>query len=262
MPFFDSAGVPIHYRDQGTGPPVVLVHGFAASARSNWEEPGWIAYLAAKYRVVVLDVRGHGLSGKPHEREAYGRENMSGDVVRLLDHLGIERALLMGYSMGAAISLNAVLNHRERFRASVLGGMGIGAGGMAEPGRIHSIVQVLLATDPKPILDQIARESAALAGTAREFRRFAEANHNDLEALAACIAHERPDFAAARLASISIPVMVVIGTKDNLVGSAEELARAIPGAELVELEGRNHMNSVGDQRYKEAVARFFADAPP
>jgi pimeloyl-ACP methyl ester carboxylesterase len=97
---------------------------------------------------------------------------------------------------------------------------------------------------------------------AREFRRFAEANRNDLKALGACIAHDRPDFSPLRLASISIPVMVVIGTNDTLVGSADELAHAIPGAELVQLEGRDHLNAVGDKRYKEAVARFFTAAPP
>jgi pimeloyl-ACP methyl ester carboxylesterase len=261
MPFFDSAGVPIHYRDQGAGPPVVLVHGFAASARSNWEETGWFAFLGAKYRVIALDCRGHGLSAKPYDREAYGPVNMGGDVVRLLDHLGIERALLMGYSMGAAISLHTMLTHGERFRAVVLGGIGIGPGGMAERGRIHSIARVLLADDTKAVLDEIARESERHANMAREFRRFAEANYNDLKALAACIAHDRPDFSPERLASITVPVMVVIGTKDNMVGSGDDLANAIPGAELVTLEGRDHLNAVGDKRFKEAVARFFDAAP-
>ena len=261
MPIFDSAGVPIHYRDQGTGPPVVLVHGFAASARSNWEETNWISFLGARYRVLALDCRGHGLSGKPHEREAYGPENMGGDIIRLLDHLGIARALLMGYSMGAAISLHTVLSHPTCFRALVLGGIGTGPGGMAERGRTQSIAQVLLAEDPRPIIDKMARDFGRVAEMAREFRRFAEANRNDLKALGACIAHDRPDFSPARLATISIPVMVVIGTKDTLVGSAEELARAIPGAKLVELEGRDHLNAVGDKRFKEAVERFFSSAP-
>ncbi len=252
MPIFDSAGVPIHYQDQGGGAPVVLVHGFAASARSNWEETGWIGFLSAKYRVLALDSRGHGLSGKPHEREAYGPENMGGDIVRLLDHLGIGRARLMGYSMGAAISLHTVLSHGSRFRALVVGGIGSGPGGMAERGRTQRIAQALLAEDRSSIGDEMERE----------FRRFAEANRNDLKALAACIARDRPDFSPARLASISIPLMVVIGTKDTLVGSADELAHAIPGAELVKLEGRDHLNAVGDKRYKEAVERFFAAAPP
>jgi len=262
MPIFDSAGVPIHYLDQGAGPPVVLVHGFAASARSNWGETGWIAFLSAKYRVLALDCRGHGLSGKPHEREAYGPVNMGGDIIRLLDHLGIGRTLLMGYSMGAAISLHTVLSHGGHFRALVLGGIGTGPRGMAEPGRTHSIAQVLLAHDPRLILEKMARDFGRMAEMAREFRRFAEANRNDLKALGACIAHDRPDFSPARLATIRIPVMVVIGTKDTLVGSADELAREIPGAELVKLEGRDHLNAVGDKRYKEAVARFFSAAPP
>ena len=251
MPIFDSAGVSIHYQDQGAGAPVVLIHGFAASVRSNWEETGWISFLGASYRVLALDCRGHGLSGKPHEREAYGPENMGGDIIRLLDHLGIGRAMLMGYSMGAAISLHTVLSHGARFRALVLGGIGTGPGGMAERGRLERIAQALLAQQRDSIADEMARE----------FRRFAAANRNDLKALAACIAHDRPDFSPQRLASIRIPVMPAIGTKDMLVGSADELAHAIPGAELVKLEGRDHLNAVGDRHFKEAVARFFADAP-
>lgn len=251
MPIFDSAGVSIHYRDQGAGAPVVLVHGFAASARGNWEETGWISFLGANHRVLALDCRGHGLSAKLHEGAAYGPENMGGDIIRLLDHLGIERALLMGYSMGAAISLHTVLNHSARFRAMVIGGLGTGPGAMAERGRLERIAEALLAEDLASISDQMARE----------FRRFAEANHNDLRALAACILHDRPDFGPARLASIRIPVMVAIGTEDMMIGSADELADAIPGARLIKLEGRNHLNAVGDRRFKQAVARFFAAAP-
>ncbi|MGD0075377.1 MAG: alpha/beta hydrolase [Candidatus Binataceae bacterium] len=251
MPVFDSAGVPIHFQDNGAGPPAVLVHGFAASARSNWEETRWVSFLAANYRVIALDCRGHGMSGKPHESEAYGPENMGGDIIRLLDHLGIGRALLMGYSMGAAISLHTVLGHPTRFRALVLGGIGSGPGGMAERGRIPRIAQALLADDPRSLSDEMERQ----------FRRFAEANRNDLKALAACIMRDRPDFNPALLGTIDIPVMVVIGTRDTWVGSADDLARAIPGAELVRLEGRDHLNAVGDKRYKDAVARFFGGAP-
>ena len=123
MPFFDSAGVKIHYHDVGSGEAVVLVHGFASTAEHNWGGTGWIAALSAKYRVIAPDVRGHGLSDKPHEREAYGYASMGADVTRLMDHLGIERALLIGYSMGASIAIELMLSRPGRFRAIVLGGI-------------------------------------------------------------------------------------------------------------------------------------------
>ena len=92
---------------------VVLVHGFASTVDHNWGGTGWIAALSQKYRVIAPDVRGHGLSDKPHVAQAYGYASMGADVTRLMDHLGIERALLMGYSMGASIAIELMLSRPE-----------------------------------------------------------------------------------------------------------------------------------------------------
>src|SRR5262245_1062648 len=94
---FDSAGVNIQYLDTGTGVPVVLLHGFTGSYARHWEAPGVVAALqTAGYRVIAMDCRGHGQSGKPHEVSQYGLE-MVQDVIRLLDRLHIERTHLVGY---------------------------------------------------------------------------------------------------------------------------------------------------------------------
>jgi len=233
------------------GAPVVLVHGFASHLRGNWEQPGWIDLLARKYRVVALDCRGHGESGKPHDRMAYTAEEMTGDVIRLMDHLGLQRSLLMGYSMGGSIALQLALNFPKRFRAVVLGGVGGGAGGMGTPGRAESIVRALLAEDKKSITEVVPKT----------FREFAERNGNDLKALAACMSRPRPEANLDALKAISLPMMIAVGTNDTLVGDPQLLARSIPGCELVLLEGRDHLSAVGDKRYKEAVTRFFASAP-
>ena len=113
MPFFDSAGIKIHYSDVGAGEAIVLVHGFASTVEHNWGGTGWIAALSEKYRVIAVDVRGHGLSDKPHEPGSYRYASMGADVTRLMDHLGIERALLMGYSMGASIAIELMLSIRS-----------------------------------------------------------------------------------------------------------------------------------------------------
>src|SRR5277367_6316462 len=99
MPFFDSSGTRIHYQDAGAGDPVVLVHGFASTADHNWGSTGWMEALPRKYRAIAPDVRGHGLSDKPRTPEAYGYASMGADVTRLMEHLGMSRAILMGYSM-------------------------------------------------------------------------------------------------------------------------------------------------------------------
>ena len=120
---FDSSGVPIHYRVEGRGEPVVLIHGLHASAQMNWGAPGIIADLAKTYRVIALDCRGHGQSGKPAAEGAYGVQ-MVEDIVRLLDHLKLRSAHIVGYSMGGMIALKLAVLHPDRVRSTTLGGMG------------------------------------------------------------------------------------------------------------------------------------------
>jgi pimeloyl-ACP methyl ester carboxylesterase len=124
-------------------------------------------------------------------------------------------------------------------------------GGMATPGRADSIVKALLAEDKSEIADVIPRT----------FRNFAEANGNDLKALAACMSRPRSESNLEALKSIRVPVLIVVGTNDVLVGSPDHLVQAIPKAQLLKIEGRDHLSTVGDKRYKEAVAKFFAAAP-
>lgn len=124
---FDSGGVKIRYVTEGKGEPVVLIHGLAANAGS-WSQTGLkkvnvFAALAKDYRVIAMDCRGHGKSDKPHDPDKYGPE-MTDDVVRLLDHLKISKAHVVGYSMGAGITCDLMLKHPERVRSATLGAGG------------------------------------------------------------------------------------------------------------------------------------------
>jgi pimeloyl-ACP methyl ester carboxylesterase len=250
MPFFDSDGLKIHYEDRGTGDPAVLVHGFASNAENNWGMTGWLDLLARDHRVVALDCRGHGQSDKPHERAAYAASAMEDDVIALMDHAGIRRALLMGYSMGGRISMGLLLRYPQRFRAVVLGGIGQVVA-VNDPARRASIVEALLAPDASSVKAEIAKQ----------FRRFAESNRNDLKALAACMGADRTTIAATALANNRVPVLLAVGSKDTVVASTRALATTIRSSRLVEIEGRDHLNTPGDKRYKEAVLEFFAAAP-
>jgi len=120
---FDSAGVKIHYVVKGRGEPVVLIHGLDSSAAMNWSVPGIIAELARHYQVIALDCRGHGQSDKPAAEGAYGT-NMVEDVIRLMDHLHIAKAQVVGYSMGGMITMELLVTHPDRVSSAVLGGMG------------------------------------------------------------------------------------------------------------------------------------------
>lgn len=252
MPAVESSdGVTISYVAEGNGPPVVLVHGFASSVQGNWRAPGIIdALVAAGRRVVALDCRGHGASGKPHDPEAYGGTRMADDVIAVMDREGISRADLMGYSMGGFIAASLLVRHPERFGRVILAGVGdtLATGGRGRRGS-EAIASAL--------------ESETRAGIndarARAFRSFAEQQGNDMAALAA-IQRSTREFDRGKLGEVRNPVMVLIGEKDALVGPADQLAAAIPGAQLVQVPG-DHLTAVVKPEFKQAVVAFFA-APP
>jgi len=245
MATFDSDGVSIHYEEFGSGPPIVLVHGFASSLRDNWELTGWVNRLvSAGRRVIALDCRGHGDSDKPHDPVAYSEDKMSGDVIRLMDLLGIERTDLMGYSMGGAIALDLILHQPQRFRRAVLGGVGTLLRGATES---TAISDALATDDPSAISSPLARA----------FREFAEQRGNDLKALAACIRRGRTSPDAQAMASVHIPVLVAVGEKDDLISGADQLAAAIPGARLITVPDRDHITVVADSRFKEPILAFL-----
>lgn len=195
--YFDSNGVQIYFEEHGKGEPVVLVHGFASRADRNWGETNWYTTLAPHYRVVALDCRGHGKSGKPHDPAAYSGETMGEDVIRLLDHLGIKRTLIIGYSMGARIVTGLLLHHPERLRAAVLGGIG-------------AVSESAPSFNRQPIVDALLAETPSNPDAqGQDFRQFAESVGNDLKALAACLSSNRDDFTGERIAAakISLPVI-------------------------------------------------------
>ena len=122
---FHNGSVEIAFIDEGEGEPIVLVHGFGSTAGTNWVYPGWVSALTkAGRRVVALDNRGHGASSKLYDRAEYSLDIMAGDVRALMDHLNIERADIMGYSLGSRNSCRVALHHPERLRSLIIGGLG------------------------------------------------------------------------------------------------------------------------------------------
>ncbi len=246
MHYFHSNGVEIAFFDQGEGPPIVLLHGFASNWMTNWVATGWVATLRkAGRRVIGLDHRGHGNSQKLYDPAHYGAAVMAEDVRRLLDHLGIEQADVMGYSMGARIAAFLTLNHPDRIGRVIFAGLGInmvhGLGGAETIAHALEARSLLDVTDPM----------------ARAFRQFAEQTGSDLRALAACMRASREPIAAEALKGIEKPVLVVVGGEDHIAGSAEALAALMPNAQAVSIPRRDHMKTVGDKHFKQAVLDFI-----
>ncbi|HEY6382795.1 MAG TPA: alpha/beta hydrolase [Pseudolabrys sp.] len=246
MSRFRNGDVEIAYLDEGQGEPMVLVHGFASTKEVNWVHPGWVTTLArAGRRVIALDNRGHGASSKLYDPAMYHSATMADDVRVLLDHLNIERADVMGYSMGARITAFLVLSHAARVRSAIFGGLGIRL--VEGVGLPESIADALEAPSHDDVRDP----------TGRMFRIFAEQTKSDLRALAACIRGSRQTLSASQVASIHVPVLVAVGTKDQVAGSARELAALIPGARALDISDRDHMLAVGDKVFKAGVIDFL-----
>jgi pimeloyl-ACP methyl ester carboxylesterase len=246
MPSFENGDVEIAYLDEGEGEPVVLVHGFASTKEVNWVQPGWVSALnRAGRRAIALDNRGHGASSKPYEPAAYHSAAMADDVRALLDHLQIERADVMGYSMGARIAAFVAVHRPERVRSAIFGGLGIRL--VEGVGLPESIADALEA----PSLDDVRDP------TGHMFRAFAEQTKSDLRALAACIRGSRQTLTRAEVGAIRAPVLVAVGTKDLVAGSAQALATLIPGAQALDIPNRDHMLAVGDKVYKAGAIDFL-----
>jgi len=246
MASFKNGEVEIAFLDEGQGDPVVLVHGFASTKQVNWVNTGWVSTLMrAGRRVIALDNRGHGQSSKLTDPAAYHSATMAVDVRALLDHLSIERADVMGYSMGARIAAYLAVNNPARVRAIILGGLGIRL--VEGVGLPESIADALEAPSLADVTDPAGRL----------FRTFAEQTKSNLKALAACIRGSRQTLSSDQVAGIAAPALVAVGTLDPIAGSAQALADLIPGARALDIAARDHMTAVGDKAYKTGVLDFL-----
>jgi len=222
MPIASLKNLDIAYLDQGEGFPILLVHGFASSKEINWANTGWVKALnTAGYRVIAHDNRGHGKSSKFYSEGDYSIDSMAEDAISLLDYLGIQNAHVMGYSMGARISCSLGISHGARFEKIILGGNGYGM--IEGTGDWTPVKEALLADDVAAITDE----------RGLVFRKFADQTNSDRKALAACVVGVRQLIAAEALARVSNPVLVAVGTRDEIAGSGEALAELLPNADKV-----------------------------
>ncbi len=255
MQSFVSDGVTLAYIDSApTGEdrqqPIVLVHGFASNHRINWVAPRWVDALTKDgRRVIALDNRGHGQSQKLYDPQDYGTEILARDVANLIGHLGLGRVDLMGYSMGARIVAFLALERPELARSLILGGLGL-----------HLVDGVGL---PIGIAD--AMEAPSLASLTdpmqRMFRAFAEKTGGDLRALAACMRGTRQTLTEEQVRSIRTPVLVAVGTNDDVAGDGRKLALMFDNGASLEIPGRDHNLAVGDKVYKAGALAFLEERP-
>ena len=259
--FFDSNGVTVRYVEAGAGAPVFLLHGNGGSAE-EWETTGVLQSLARDFRVIAMDARGHGKSDKPHDPKAYGRE-MSLDVLRLMDHLGIQKAHLVGYSMGAQTVAHLIVIKPERFASAILGGA---------PGRFYWTEKDINQANQNAVereRDCISRgmiEARAPVGeppmSEEEFERRS----------AACFANESFDRYAlaalgrgqatqtitrAQAAAVKVPTLGIVGSLDGYLANFQELRTLRPDMQLVVIEGASHGTAARSPEFLTSVRAFL-----
>jgi pimeloyl-ACP methyl ester carboxylesterase len=267
---FDSNGVKIHYIVEGQGEPVVLIHGFTADIDKNWRTgfaagadntpgPRIIEALSKNYRVIALDNRGHGKSDKPHDPKQYGQE-MVEDVVRLLDHLHIQKAHVVGYSMGAIITANLLTKHADRLLTATLGGHS----GLRDESRSKFYDELATSLEegkgfgpmiaaltppgrPKPSAEQMEAINAALT------------KGNDTKALAAAM-RRFPDLGIApdSLKSNQVPTLALIGELDPLKKGVDKLEENMANLKVVVIPGADHITAVGNPEFLKGLSEFLA----
>jgi pimeloyl-ACP methyl ester carboxylesterase len=260
--YFESAGVNIRYVEEGTGEPIILLHGVTGDV-TRWVDTGILNELAKKYHVIAFDSRGHGKSGKPHDPAQYGPE-MGQDVIRLMDYLKLPKAHIMGYSMGAQIIAQLVTKRPERFLTMTLGGHGGLVGwtdqeqkrvdteaAELDQGSITLLLLRLWPTgQPKPSADELEALSAKqLEGKdAKALAAYRRSNPNQVVSL-------------ADMAAIKVPTLGIAGTADPYRRELEDLKAVLPPMRLILIEGASHASALARPEYIKAVEDFLAEHP-
>jgi pimeloyl-ACP methyl ester carboxylesterase len=252
MPDATLNGVSIAYDDIAPAGPaqrtVLLLHGFASNRSEGWKRTGWYSALERRgIRVVALDQRGHGESMKSHDPADYGREKMAADALALMDHLGVGRFDVLGYSMGTRTAMQLALDAPNRVNNLMLGGIG---GKLFDPrpaGSVEAMAQAMSAEDPATISTEMLKS----------FRQFADEQGEDRLALAAASAAESAPLTRERLARLDMPVLVVAGQRDDLAGDPEALARVFPFGKGVVLPGCDHFSAIPHASLKATVFDFL-----
>jgi len=258
---FESDGIRISYFDEGQGEPVILVHGFSANAALNWIMPGIVRSLREDFRVIALDIRGHGQSSKPHQPEKYGLEVVH-DITRLMDHLQIPQAHVVGYSLGAMITCKLMTTSPDRLITATLGGAGWPR---AEDPRQKVLDDLVVSLESNRGVAPLLKALTPVGYPVPTDEQLQTASQltmlvNDPKALAAMMrGRDGLIVTESELRKNQIPVLALIGDLDPLKTMVDDMVGVCPKLEVVVIQGADHMNAFTARSFQSTLCRFLED---
>jgi pimeloyl-ACP methyl ester carboxylesterase len=230
LPRFAADGLELAYETYGDGEPVVLLHGFT-SVGSTWVHNGWVdALVAAGLRAVTLDFPGHGASDAPRDDDQCAPLRLAHDVVELLDHLDVSRALLVGFSMGAGVALQV---DRTRVAALVVGGIGDAA--------LHEMAPDVLTASER------VRRNAALAG-------------NDFDVLRAYLRGGRWPGGLVDISHVRVPTLLFAAERDEYMRGHSTLVELLRPTRVLDVPGRGHHDVLLDEAVRREAVEFLRES--
>jgi pimeloyl-ACP methyl ester carboxylesterase len=233
------------FGDDLNAPVVVLLHGFASSATTNWVQTGWTRELSrAGYRVVALDQRGHGASDKPHHPESYSMELLVGDLLTVMDTYFLDDVALIGYSLGARVTWHAALDLPNHVTLGVLGGIPDG-----DPLTRFRLDQAhALISEGAPVEDRLTAAYVDMASGIPG---------NDLTALVALVEGMRGGAQPDPSDPPQQPLLFATGSDDSIIEASRALAAAAPQGGFFEIPGRNHFNAPTSRPFRDRALEFL-----
>ena len=252
MSYCKNKSLSIYYEQHGSGSPVILIHGGTVNFQTNYVVFGWVECLMERgFKVVGLDLRGHGKSDKPDDVASYGTENLASDVLAVMDELDLNRVSVVGYSIGSAVALHLIQEFPEHFSKAALVATGDGLIGIPP----HTFPAIL------PGLVEVASRSeypSDLPPYLATYWNFIADSGGNFEVASAIAKADYPPLSMELASKIKVPVMVVSGTEDRVLGQGETLAKTIPNGEYLEITKADHFNLAAIDSVKNAIADYFS----
>ncbi len=252
MPYITRDGVRIHYEEAGSGPPILITHGYASSTKA-WE--GQARSLSDTYRIITWDMRGHAGTDSPTDQAQYSEEATVDDMAALLDHLGIEKAVISGLSLGGYMSLAFNLKYPGRVRALMLFDTG--------PGYNNPKGREAWNETAVKRAERFEEMGLDALGQGAEVKISVHTSAEGLALAARGMLAQFNDGVIKSLEHVKVPTLVLVGENDQpFLGATDYMANKIPGAKKVVIPNAGHASNLDQPAAFDAAVREFMEGLP